>query len=224
MAFISGYSVAATAIGEPDLGLLTQTEMIERAGASAERRHPDYRRRRHRLRQSAERLSHGQRADRRRRGRLLPGGPGLAEEVRAHAGQAGRRTGGLRAEDPRGRRKPAARPTSSSSPAPTPWRRWASTRRSPGSRRPARRGPTPASSRPRRRSNCCQEIGRRAEANGGQHDRRRQNAPASQIELAEMGFQLILYPLAACSPRCGPCGFTRSSSPTAPTLGEEPTP
>jgi 2-methylisocitrate lyase-like PEP mutase family enzyme len=29
--FVSGYSVAATAIGEPDLGLLTQTEMIERA-------------------------------------------------------------------------------------------------------------------------------------------------------------------------------------------------
>jgi methylisocitrate lyase len=31
MAFISGYSVAATYIGEPDLGLLTQTEMIDRA-------------------------------------------------------------------------------------------------------------------------------------------------------------------------------------------------
>ena len=31
MAFISGYSVAATSIGEPDFGLLTQTEMIERA-------------------------------------------------------------------------------------------------------------------------------------------------------------------------------------------------
>jgi 2-methylisocitrate lyase-like PEP mutase family enzyme len=31
MAFVSGYSVAATAIGEPDMGLLTQTEMIERA-------------------------------------------------------------------------------------------------------------------------------------------------------------------------------------------------
>src|SRR3954471_3718607 len=31
MAFISGYSVAATTIGEPDLGLLTQTEMIDRA-------------------------------------------------------------------------------------------------------------------------------------------------------------------------------------------------
>ena len=29
--FVSGYSVAATAIGEPDLGLLTQTEMIEHA-------------------------------------------------------------------------------------------------------------------------------------------------------------------------------------------------
>ena len=35
LAFISGYSVAATAIGEPDLGLLTQTEMIERPGGSA---------------------------------------------------------------------------------------------------------------------------------------------------------------------------------------------
>ena len=31
MAFISGYCVAATAIGEPDLGLLTQTEIVERA-------------------------------------------------------------------------------------------------------------------------------------------------------------------------------------------------
>lgn len=31
MAFVSGYSVAATCIGEPDLGLLTQTEMIDRA-------------------------------------------------------------------------------------------------------------------------------------------------------------------------------------------------
>jgi 2-methylisocitrate lyase-like PEP mutase family enzyme len=29
--FISGYSVAASLLGEPDLGLLTQTEMIERA-------------------------------------------------------------------------------------------------------------------------------------------------------------------------------------------------
>jgi 2,3-dimethylmalate lyase len=31
MGFISGYSVSATAIGEPDLGLLTQTEMIDHA-------------------------------------------------------------------------------------------------------------------------------------------------------------------------------------------------
>ena len=31
MGFVSGYSVAATAIGEPDMGLLTQTEMIDRA-------------------------------------------------------------------------------------------------------------------------------------------------------------------------------------------------
>lgn len=31
MAFVSGFSVAATSIGEPDLGLLTQTEMVDRA-------------------------------------------------------------------------------------------------------------------------------------------------------------------------------------------------
>lgn len=31
MAFVSGYSVAATSLGEPDMGLLTQTEMVERA-------------------------------------------------------------------------------------------------------------------------------------------------------------------------------------------------
>src|SRR5215469_3238926 len=31
MAFVSGYSVSATAIGEPDMGLLTQTELIDRA-------------------------------------------------------------------------------------------------------------------------------------------------------------------------------------------------
>ncbi len=31
MGFISGYSVAATTIGEPDMGLLTQTEIVDRA-------------------------------------------------------------------------------------------------------------------------------------------------------------------------------------------------
>ena len=31
LAFVSGYSVAATSIGEPDFGLLTQTEMTDRA-------------------------------------------------------------------------------------------------------------------------------------------------------------------------------------------------
>ena len=31
MAFISGYSVAASLIGQPDMGLLNQTEMIQRA-------------------------------------------------------------------------------------------------------------------------------------------------------------------------------------------------
>ena len=33
MGFISGYSLAASTIGEPDFGLLTQTEVVERARA-----------------------------------------------------------------------------------------------------------------------------------------------------------------------------------------------
>ncbi len=31
LAFVSGYAVSATALGEPDMGLLTQTEVVERA-------------------------------------------------------------------------------------------------------------------------------------------------------------------------------------------------
>lgn len=31
MSFVSGYGVSATALGEPDMGLMTQTEMLERA-------------------------------------------------------------------------------------------------------------------------------------------------------------------------------------------------
>ena len=37
MAFISGYSLAAATIGEPDFGLLTQTEVVERARAICNR-------------------------------------------------------------------------------------------------------------------------------------------------------------------------------------------
>ena len=33
LGFVSGYSVAATALGEPDMGLLTQTEIVDRARA-----------------------------------------------------------------------------------------------------------------------------------------------------------------------------------------------
>ena len=33
LAFVSGYAVSATSLGEPDLGLLTQTEVIERGRA-----------------------------------------------------------------------------------------------------------------------------------------------------------------------------------------------
>ena len=178
MAFVSGYSVAATAIGEPDMGLLTQTEITDRArricmSVSI----PDHRRCRHRLRQSAERPSHRPRIDRRRGRRLLPGRPALAEEVRAHAGQAGHRARGIHSRRSVPPSKPARTAISSSSPAPTPWPSPAWTRRSSASWRPARPVPTPASSRPRPRvERPASHRPPRADADGGQHDRGRQNA------------------------------------------------
>lgn len=52
--FITGYSLSATLLGEPDFGLLTQTEMLSathRICSVVE--NPDHRRCRHRLRQRA---------------------------------------------------------------------------------------------------------------------------------------------------------------------------
>ena len=122
MAFVSGYSVAATAIGEPDMGLL-DPDRDDRPGAADlhERDDPDHRRCRHRLRQPAERPPHGRRADRRRGRGLLPGGPGLAEEVRAHARQAGDRPTTTTSRRSAPRSTPGATATSSSSPGPTRW-------------------------------------------------------------------------------------------------------
>ena len=81
--FISGYSVSAARLGEPDFGFLTQTEMAEaaRAVCRVSRRARD-RRRRHRLRQRGQRDAHRARLPGRGRRRRLPRGPGLAEEVR----------------------------------------------------------------------------------------------------------------------------------------------
>ena len=93
LAFISGYAVSATFIGEPDLGLLTQTEIVDRARRICRsvgipiivdadtgygnplNVHP-----------------HGQRADRHRCSWLLSGGSRMAQKVRAHARQEGHRT------------------------------------------------------------------------------------------------------------------------------------
>ena len=91
-AFVSGFCVSGTRLGLPDFGYLTQTEMAEtarRVCRSLPRPHGADRRR-HRLRQPAQRHPHGRALRIRRRGRPLPGRPGVAEEVRAHGGQAGR--------------------------------------------------------------------------------------------------------------------------------------
>ena len=58
--FISGYSVSAARLGEPDFGFLTQSEMADAARAVTPRlQRAGDRRRRHRLRQRRQRDAHG---------------------------------------------------------------------------------------------------------------------------------------------------------------------
>ena len=62
--FVSGYCTAATQLGLPDFGYLTQTEIVDTARRVCRRcATPDRRRRRHRLRQPAQRHPHRPRAD-----------------------------------------------------------------------------------------------------------------------------------------------------------------
>ena len=161
-----------------------------------ERADPHHRRRRHRLRQSAERPPDGRRADRRRGRRLLPGGPGLAEEVRPHARQAGDRPSTTTSRRSARRSTPAATATSSSSPGPTPWRSAgldeaiARVEAAPGVGADASFVEAPAS------LEDLEEIGRRSPAPNVANMIEGGRTPVLPREqLAELGFQLILYPL-----------------------------
>ena len=111
VAFLSGYSVSATLLGLPDFGYLTQREMAEVARRGLWRRarpHGD-RRRRHRLREPAQHHPHRRALGGGRGHRDVPGGPGLAQEVRPHGRQGGGTEAGL-AGQARGRRGPPDEP------------------------------------------------------------------------------------------------------------------
>ena len=56
--YMTGFGTSAALLGRPDVGLLTMTEMAGNAGRIAPRRHPGDRRRRHGLRQPAQRDPH----------------------------------------------------------------------------------------------------------------------------------------------------------------------
>ncbi len=197
LAFISGYSVAATAIGEPDLGLLTQTEMIERARricgsvdipiiVDADTGYGNplnvYRTVKELIAAALPAASWRTRCGRRNA---------------ATCGASGWWNGKSTCKKSAPPRKHAARPTSLSSPAPMPWRRWASTK-------------------PWRVTAACQagadasfveappslellaQIGRRAPKPTVANMLEGGKTPVlPKSQLAEMGFQLILYPLTA---------------------------
>ena len=198
--FIGGFSVAATLLGEPDFGYLTQTEMADAARRVCRLTTPaGAGRRRHRLRQRAQRPAHGRALPRRRRRRAVPRGPGVAEALRPHAA-ASRSSSArewlskLRAVRSRARQ-----------PRPVPRRahrrarrRSASTRRSRAARRRATSAPTRCSSRRRSRSPSWSRSRAPSPAprsrTWSRAARRRCCSPA---ELHALGFDLIVTPLAA---------------------------
>ena len=197
----------------------------DRPGAADlhERADPHHRRRRHRLRQPAERPPHRPRADRRRGRRLLPGGPGLAEEVRPHARQAGDRARRLRPEDPGGGRSARGPRLLHRRPHRRPGGRRPRRGDRAAWRRPARPVPTPASSRPRPR---CEDLEADrpplAGSERGQHDRGGPDAGPAAAAARRPG--LPADPLPARGPvrrrpRHGG-DVPRSSRPTAPRWGK----
>ena len=196
--FISGYSVSATRLGEPDFGFLTaDRDGRRRALGVPGLRGAGDRRRRHRLRQPAQRHPHRARPPGRGRRRRLPRGPGVAEEVRPHGGQAGRRDRGPRRQDPRRRPMRAASATSSSSRAPTPASRSGSTRRSSAASPTGRPAPTRSSSRRRSRSTSSRRIAAALPGPLVANMIERGVTPQlSRSELEELGFALIVCPLA----------------------------
>ena len=160
--FISGYSVSAVRLGEPDFGFLTQTEMVEAARSVCRvssapvivDADTGYGNPLNVIRTVRRASGRG------RRGRL-PRGSGLAEEMRPFPGQAGRHA--ARSTPPRSAppATPAASATSSSSPAPTRASRSGSRRRSSAASPTRRPVPTRSSSRRRSRSRSSSGSPRR---------------------------------------------------------------
>ena len=104
--YMTGAGTSA-ARGYPDFGLLTMSEMVENAASDgALDRDPADRRRRHRLRQRAQRDAHGARVRGARRGRDPHRGPGRAEALRPPRRQGGgrRARSSSRRSAPRSRR------------------------------------------------------------------------------------------------------------------------
>ena len=85
--FTTGFGFAASALGVPDLGLMTASEILDRVHNIVQSVSvPLVAGHGHRLRQSAQRHPHRQRVRGAGRGRHHPGRPGVAQEVRTPGG------------------------------------------------------------------------------------------------------------------------------------------
>ncbi len=119
---VSGYGVAGSLLGKPDVGLVQMKDVLDVTWNIAQAvEHPGDGRRGHRRRQRGERGLDHRTADRHGRGRYEHRRPGVPQALRPHGGQGGhrRRRDGRQGE---GLRRAAATGwtrTSSSTPAPT---------------------------------------------------------------------------------------------------------
>ena len=84
--YVTGYGTVASALGLPDAGLASYSQMIDRIGRIVEMtKTPDHRRRRYRLRRAAQCPPYGARLREGRRHRDPDRGPGVSEKMRPHA-------------------------------------------------------------------------------------------------------------------------------------------
>ena len=188
--FTTGYGISATLLGEPDFGILTQTEMLSTiyricgCGTDAGDRGLG-----HRLRQRGERGPHRDRAVTGGGGGHVPGGPGLAQALWSHEGQAGGATGRVSQEAQRGGggprgRGPLHRGPDRRAPSPRSRRGHSARYRLQGERR--RRGVHRSARDPRGDAGDCSQC---SGAAGGEHDRARCHAAHDAGGVEGTGFR-----------------------------------
>ena len=154
--YMTGYGTVASHSGLPDAGIATYSDMVGRVAVIANGTDdPADRRRRYRLRRTAQRPVFGPRLRGGRRDRHPARGPGVSEKVRPHAGPPGGAHRGHGRQDQGRGGEPRRQAIFSSSRVPTRARRSGSTKRCAAPTLMPRPAPISCSSKAPRASRKC---------------------------------------------------------------------